>query len=200
MLLSNSLWCQEVWHYTALRTGLAMAPGPLMVPFVTAASARLVHRLGAGPIAAAGCLLFSGALLWRIAFVGVPRNYAGDLLPSMLIGGVGVGLAMGTLIAAAVTALPADRSATGSGLVNSARQVSSALGVAVLITLLARHVDPVSAFRAGWWVAVGLGGLGALISLSLGTSRGAREDRLDRPEMPENVLTVPTTGAVQGAQ
>lgn len=46
MLLSNSLWCQDVWHFSALHTGLAMAPGPAMVPIVTALSGRLVHRLG----------------------------------------------------------------------------------------------------------------------------------------------------------
>lgn len=46
MLLSNSLWCQDVWHYSALQTGLAMAPGPAMVPIATALTARLVHRLG----------------------------------------------------------------------------------------------------------------------------------------------------------
>ena len=35
MLLSNALWCESIWHYSALRTGLAMAPGPAVVPVAT---------------------------------------------------------------------------------------------------------------------------------------------------------------------
>jgi hypothetical protein len=60
MLLSNSLWCQDVWNYSALRTGLAMAPGPAVVPLVTFASSQLVRRAGPGRVAAAGCVL------WRL--------------------------------------------------------------------------------------------------------------------------------------
>ena len=93
MLLSNSLWCQDVWHYSALRTGFAMAPGPLMVPFVTAWSQRLARRVGLAPLIAVGSLLFAAGLAWRIAFAQAAPDYVRDLLPSMIITGVGVGLA-----------------------------------------------------------------------------------------------------------
>jgi EmrB/QacA subfamily drug resistance transporter len=166
MLLSNSLWCQEIWRYSALRTGLAMAPGPLMVPFVTFASARLVRRVGSGPVAAAGSVLFALAMLWRIVASGPGPDYVGDLLPSMLLGGIGVGLALGTLIAAGATALPPARAATGSAIVNSGRQIASALGVAVLVTVLGGS-GSVGDYRVGWWVAAGLALLAAGISLAL---------------------------------
>ena len=39
MLLSNVLWCQEVWHWSALRTGIALVPGPALVPIVTVLTA-----------------------------------------------------------------------------------------------------------------------------------------------------------------
>jgi EmrB/QacA subfamily drug resistance transporter len=187
MLLSNSLWCQDVWRWSALRTGLAMAPGPAMVPIVTILSARLVHRLGANRIAAAGSVIFAASMSWRVAFAGVAPDYARDLLPSMLAGGVGVGLALGTLIAAGATALPAHRSATASAIVNSGRQIASALGVAVLVTLLGAHsADVLGAFRAGWWVAGGLGIAAALASLLIppaapgGAPAAARTDARDR--------------------
>ena len=50
MLLSNVLWCQTVWHYSALRTGLAIAPGPAMVPALAVGSgpAGPPDRLRAG--------------------------------------------------------------------------------------------------------------------------------------------------------
>jgi EmrB/QacA subfamily drug resistance transporter len=167
MLLSNSLWCQQVWHWSALRTGLALAPGPLLVPFTTIASARLLHRVGAGVLSAAGGVLFTLGFVWRIVAAGPGTAYATDLLPAMLIGGVGVGLSMGTLIAAGVTALPADRAATGSGLINSARQLASALGVAVLVTVLARGGDVLADYRLGWSIAAGLALLSGLLGLRI---------------------------------
>jgi hypothetical protein len=169
MLLSNVLWCQQVWHYSALRTGLAMVPGPALVPVVTVLSSRAVHRFGPGPLVAAGSALFAAAMLWRVGLVSVRPNYLLDLLPSMLLGGTGVGLALGTLIAAGVTSLPAHRSATGSAMVNAGRQVAAAVGVAILVSLLGSRlagVDVVS-FRQAWVVAAALSGLAGLLALAL---------------------------------
>lgn len=167
MLLSNSLWCQDVWHYSALRTGLAMVPGPAMVPVVTFASARLVRRLGAGRVAAAGTVLFAISLLWRVALAGPVPDYARDLLPSMLVGGAGVGLTLGTLIAAGATALPAHRSATGSAIINSTRQLASALGVAVLVTILGAATGSRHGYDTGWVIGAGLAILAGAAALAI---------------------------------
>ena len=77
----------------------------------------------------------------------------------MLVGGAGVGLAVSTLIAAGVTALPPQRSATGSAMINAGRQIASAVGVAVLVTLVGVHVDAAGRdeFRLAWLVAALLG-------------------------------------------
>jgi hypothetical protein len=94
-------------------------------------------------------------MLWRVGFASVDPNYVRDLLPSMILGGTGVGLALGTVIAAGVTSLPANRAATGSALINANRQITAALGVAVLVTLLGERVTAASLgdFRAGWVLA-----------------------------------------------
>ena len=169
MLLSNSLWCQDVWHYSALRTGFAMAPGPLMVPFVTAWSQRLTRRVGLAPLIAVGSLLFAAGLAWRIAFAQASPDYVRDLLPSMIITGVGVGLALSSFIAAGATALPTERAATASGTVNSGRQVASALGVAALVTVLGGGGSLVGRFDLAWWIAVALSVLAGVIGLGLTT-------------------------------
>lgn len=173
MLLSNSLWCQNVWHYSPLRTGLAMVVGPALVPIVTVASSRLVHRIGPGPVAAAGSLLFTVSQLWRGYFATATPDYVRDLLPSMLLSGCGVGLALSTLIGAAATALPAHRSATASAIVNSVRQVASALGVAVLVTFLAT-AEGDQGYKIGWAVSAGLALLAAGMSLVLGPAPATR--------------------------
>jgi hypothetical protein len=152
MLLSNVLWCQDVWRWSALRTGLALVPGPALVPIVTALTSRAVRRLGHGPLVVTGGILFAGGMVWRAVFVSVTPDYPRDLLPSMILTGAGVGLVLGTLIAAGVQSLPEGRAATGSALVNTARQISSSVGVAVLVTILGARVSSGSAgdFRLAW--------------------------------------------------
>jgi EmrB/QacA subfamily drug resistance transporter len=169
MLLSNVLWCQDIWHWSALRTGLAMVPGPALVPVVTLLSARAMRRFGHGPLIIAGGLLFGAGMLWRVGMVSLTPDYVRDLLPSMLLNGAGVGFALGTLIAAGVTALPGHRSATGSALVNSGRQIASTVGVAVLVTLLGQRIDAgsVGAFRTGWAIGACLAAACALAGVVL---------------------------------
>ncbi|QUQ64221.1 MFS transporter [Kutzneria sp. CA-103260] len=157
MLLSNVLWCQQVWNWSPLVTGVALVPGPVLVPVVTALTARAAHRFGHGPLVVAGGIFFAAAMGWRVFFVSTVPDYLRDLLPSVVLGGIGVGLAMGTLVAAGVHALPAHRSATGSGLVNSVRQISSTVGVAVLVAVVGARVDARSALEFRWaWAIAGV--------------------------------------------
>jgi EmrB/QacA subfamily drug resistance transporter len=191
MLLSNVLWCQEVWHWSALRTGLAMVPGPALVPVVTLLSARAVRRFGHGPFIIVGGLLFAAGMAWRVGSVSVTSDYVRDLLPSMLFGGAGVGLALGTLVAAGVTSLPGHRSATGSALVNSGRQIASSVGVAVLVTLVGKQIGAgsIGAFRAGWTISACLAGACALTGVVL--------LRPNRPPVPVHGAE-PATESVPG--
>jgi hypothetical protein len=136
MLLMVTLWCQDVWGWSALRTGLAVAPGPLLVPFWAVGAGPLARRVGPGPVAAAGCAIYAaGCVFWRLNLSLVP-DYPANMLPGMLMTGTGVGLTLPTLVSAAVSAVPAHRFATGSGVVTMARQVGIVLGVSVLVTVL----------------------------------------------------------------
>jgi EmrB/QacA subfamily drug resistance transporter len=136
MLLMVTLWCQDVWGWSALRTGLAVAPGPLLVPFWSIAAGPLARKVGPGPVAAAGCVIYAaGCVFWRLNLSLAP-DYAAHMLPGMLLTGTGVGLTLPTLVSAAVSAVPPHRFATGSGIVTMARQVGIVLGVSVLVTVL----------------------------------------------------------------
>ena len=173
MLLSNVLWCQDVWHYSPLRTGVAMAPGPALVPVVTVLSARAVHRFGTGrwspsvrccsPAACCGGQVFVAArrLPGRPAAQHGARRHrrrAGARHPDRGRGHLAAG----------------RRSATGSAMVNAGRQIAAAVGVAMLVTILGARVSAgsVDDFRAAWL-------LGAV--LSLGTALvGVRLSRKQR--------------------
>jgi EmrB/QacA subfamily drug resistance transporter len=137
MLLSVVLWDQEVWGWTALQTGLAVAPGPLMVPlFSFLVAGRLIARFGPGPVIGLGATLFAaGVLWWALATRPVP-DYAGQMLGGMLATGVGVGLTLPTFMAAGASSLPPPSFATGSAVINMLRQVGLAVGVALLVAVL----------------------------------------------------------------
>jgi EmrB/QacA subfamily drug resistance transporter len=153
LILSSVLWCQYHWHYSALRAGLALAPGPLMVPPLAVSAGPLAKRIGPGPVAALGNIAMAIGLFMWVGVVGTTPHYASQLLPGMIVTGIGVGLALPTLVAAAATALPPQRFATGSGIVNMARQVGAVLGVAILVSILAepkRGTLALTAYQHGW--------------------------------------------------
>ncbi|MFJ8043724.1 MFS transporter [Kitasatospora sp. NPDC096147] len=168
MLLTSALWCQQVWDYSALRTGLAIAPGPLLVPPVALGSAALVRRLRPGRLAALGTLLFAAGVGWWALTIGVRPGYTSQLLPGMLLTGLGVGLVLPTLIGAAAAALPRARFATGSAITTMARQIGAVIGVALTVSLIGTPIGPEAAlegFRRGWTaviLAVLLAGAAAL--------------------------------------
>ncbi|MET9655650.1 MFS transporter [Streptomyces sp. NPDC006510] len=170
MLLTSVLWCQQVWGYSAIRTGLAIAPGPLVVPVLAVLSGPVVRRLGAGRTAVLGCLLFASGLAWWAVALDTAPHYASDFLPGMVVTGIGVGLALPTLVGAAATALPPTRFATGSAVTTMARQTGSVLGVALMVTLLGAPDGPgevLDAFRHGWWAAAATAVLAAFTALTL---------------------------------
>jgi EmrB/QacA subfamily drug resistance transporter len=176
MLLSRVLWAQDVWGWSALRTGLAIAPGPLMVPLFATLGGRLVPRLGAGLIIAAGCAIFAAGAAWWAFAAGVHPDYVGEMLGGMLLTGVGTGLALPTLIATGSASLPSHSFATGSAVVNMLRQIGMAVGVAVLIAVLGTPrtaSDAVPAYRDASIVIAAIALAAGVVALALLARRRA---------------------------
>ncbi|MGH3234423.1 MAG: MFS transporter, partial [Streptosporangiaceae bacterium] len=92
MLLSIVLWEQGAWGWSALRAGLAIAPGPLMVPVMSfLAAGRLIRRYGPAAVMILGTLAFGvGGVWWALAVTAGP-DYASGVLGGMILTGVGVG-------------------------------------------------------------------------------------------------------------
>ncbi|MBV9817318.1 MAG: MFS transporter [Solirubrobacterales bacterium] len=154
MLLSLVLWMQEVWGYSALRTGLSIAPGPLLVPvFAFGVAGRLIERFGPGRVIALGGIVYSLGAIWWTLRAGLHPNYPGEVLPGTMLTGAGVGLTLPTFMAAGTSSLPPASFATGSAVINMLRQVGLAIGVAILIAIIGTPHDPHAAldvFRRGW--------------------------------------------------
>jgi len=152
-VLSAVEFLTGVWHYSAVDAGLAIAPGPLMVlPFARLVAPRLSAFLGGpGRVAVIGCLVNAAAQLLWLTQISATPDYATHLLPAQLLGGAGVGLTIPSLLGAGSASLAPGRFGTGSGILNTARQVGTVLGVAGLVAILSRvsSADPVVAYRHG---------------------------------------------------
>lgn len=154
MLLSIVLWMQNVWGWSALHTGLAFAPGPLMVPvFSFLIAGRMITRFGPGRVIGAGATTYAVGIAWWALRAGIHPDYAGQVLPGTLMTGARVGLTLPTFMATGAGSLPPQAFATGSAIVSMLRQVGLAVGVAILIAVLGSPHTPaqaLNAFQAGW--------------------------------------------------
>ena len=169
MLLSIVLWMQNVWGWSALHTGLAFAPGPLMVPlFGFLVTGRLIARFGPGRVIAAGATIYAAGVGWWALRAGLHPNYLGQVLPGTICTGIGVGLTLPTFMATGASALPPEAFATGSGVVNMLRQVGLAVGVSVFVAVVgtpaAGHAS-LTAFQHGWEVIAAIGLAAALVGI-----------------------------------
>jgi EmrB/QacA subfamily drug resistance transporter len=171
MLLSRVLWAQDVWHWSALTTGLSIAPGPLMVPiFSFLVAGRLSARIGAGRVIALGSTIFTIGVVWWALAVGLRVDYVGDMLGGMLLTGVGVGLTLPTFMATGTASLPPHSFATGSAVVNMFRQIGLAIGVAILIAVLGTphsRTATLDVYQRAWFVIAAISFAGALVALAL---------------------------------
>ncbi|HEV2343153.1 MAG TPA: MFS transporter [Actinocrinis sp.] len=185
MVLSCAEWTQNVWGYSALKSGLALVPGVLMVPPFFRISGILSKRIGPGAVAALGNLFFVvGLLVWALR-ITVAADYAAAMLPGAVMVGIGIGLALPTLVATGAFSLPLERAATSSGVINMSRQIGAVIGVAVLVVTLGKPVGTDAthtAFRHGWYAIMVIGLLAAAASLRIGGSfKPSRSQRTATP-------------------
>ena len=185
MLLASVLFLTGVWHESVITAGLQIAPGPLAAAAFSFPGGLLGARYGQRLIGGIGAVLFAAANVWRLR-LGVHPDYAGVFLPAMILSGVGVGLVMPSLSAAATAALPPSRFSTGSGVLVMSRQIGSTLGVAILVVLLGSGGH--GSFTSAWWfIAATALGAGVLLAM-LGPVRRAAAEPAPAPTPSEGQL------------
>ncbi|MFC8525998.1 MFS transporter [Nocardia sp. NPDC057227] len=173
VFLSVALWLENAAGYGPLGAGLALLPGPLAVPLFAALTQRVAAGVPPGYVVAAGLAVFGlGSALLAL---GGGVEYATGILPGWIVIGAGIGIAMPTVIGAAVAGLPPADTATGSAVVNTARQAGNALGVAALVTILGSRAElhAGTGFRQGWIFITVLVLAGAVTALGIRPERVA---------------------------
>jgi EmrB/QacA subfamily drug resistance transporter len=172
----SALYMQLVLGYGPLQVGLAYLPANLiMAAFSLGLSARLVMRFGLRLPLLAGLLLAAGGLA---LFSQAPVNgrFVTDVLPAMVLLGLGAGMAFNPVLLAAMSDVAPSESGLASGMVNTSFMMGGALGLAVLASLAVAHTDDLlasgagslAALAGGYHVAFGSGAAFAAAAALLG--------------------------------
>ncbi|MEV5711779.1 MFS transporter [Actinoallomurus sp. NPDC052274] len=129
-LAFTSLWLQGALGLGPVRAGAALIPLALTSFVVSAAGARLLHGVSPRLSIGIGLLLIGiGSGLQAVLDAG---SSSSAIMPGLIVGGVGVGLAIPVLSAAVMSAVPPERGGMAGGALNTFRQLGYALGIAVL--------------------------------------------------------------------
>jgi EmrB/QacA subfamily drug resistance transporter len=129
-----TLFVQELWGYSPLRTGVAFLPFAAALLVGSAVAAQLVPRIGARPLLIVGAAASAGGLYW-LSRMTEHGTYAGELLGAALTIGIGLGLLFVPLSLVALARVGEADTGVASSLLNAGRQVGAAIGLAVLGTV-----------------------------------------------------------------
>jgi MFS family permease len=153
----SALYLQLVLGYTPMQVGLSFLPGNLIMAFMSlGASARIVVRWGIrGPFAAGLLIAASGLALFARA--PVDGQFLVDVLPAMVLLGIGAGIAFNPMLLAAMNDVAPEDAGLASGVVNTSFMMGGALGLAVLASVAAARTAQVQADGAAEAVALNAG-------------------------------------------
>jgi EmrB/QacA subfamily drug resistance transporter len=150
----SALYLQLVLGYSPLQVGLAFLPANLIMAFFSLGlSAKLVLRFGIRPPLAIG-LALAAAGLGLFARAPVDGNFLLDVFPSMILLGLGAGMAFNPVLLAAMSDVEESEAGLASGVVNTSFMMGGALGLAILASLAASRTDSLAASGDGTLAAL----------------------------------------------
>jgi predicted MFS family arabinose efflux permease len=160
-----ALYLERVSGYDPITTGLAFLPQTVIVAiFSIAVTKRLIARFGSPPVMFLGMALVSAGPLVLAPGLRGTASYAPILLVAFILIGIGAGMSFMTLMQSAMAGVPDEDAGIASGLVNVSLQIGSAVGVAVLGTIVASRTHALDlagqsfadatagGFRLSFWV------------------------------------------------
>jgi EmrB/QacA subfamily drug resistance transporter len=169
-----SLYMQNVLGYSATEAGASFLPMTILIVIFAPIAGKLSDRIGSRWLMAAGMTLVGGSLLVD-GQLDASSNFW-NILPALLLGGVGMGFAMTPTAAAVMGSVAVDKAGVGSAVLNSMRQVGGSLGIAVMGAIVAAYVSAprtspeaipqfVDGFQRAVTVAAGIAFAAAIIAV-----------------------------------
>jgi EmrB/QacA subfamily drug resistance transporter len=187
-----SLYIQQILGYSPVQAGASFLPATLLIVILAPIVGRQSDRIGSRWLTGAGMLLASVSLL-LFSRLDTGSSYW-DILPGLVVLGIGMAMTMTPTTAAAMSSVPRDQAGVGSAVLNSMRQVGGSLGIAVTGAIVAHvsassladgHPRPVAfvdGFQAGLLVAAAIALAGAVIAVATMRSHSRPELQAEEPE------------------
>ena len=134
MFFFLTLFIQDVWGYSPLRTGLAYLPFVPVVLVMTVAAQQAVSRIGARPLLIAGSAISAGGMFW-MSRITARSTFAGGMLGPEMVLGAGIGSLFVLIYLVGLNKVRDDDAGVASSLINVGQQVGGAIGLAVVGTV-----------------------------------------------------------------
>jgi MFS family permease len=208
MFFLGALYMQRILGYDALEVGLAYLPLTVVMGTMSFRfTGQLNLKYGPEATLVPAMIFVAAGLLW-LARTPIDANYAVDLLPSMILIGLGAGLGFPSLMTLAMSGVAEGDSGLASGLVNTSLQVGGAIGLAVLTTfatdrtdrLLADGEPAAEALNSGYHLAYLIGAGLVLVAIAIAfTALRARIPELAPEPAPEPVVEPAPVGVGEPA-
>jgi predicted MFS family arabinose efflux permease len=130
-----SLYVQGVLGYSPTQAGATFLPMTVLIILVAPQAGRLSDKFGPRWLITVGQALLAVSLL-LFSRLGLDSDFY-DLLPALILGGLGMALSMAPLTSAAMGSIPVDKAGVGSAVINSMRQVGGSVGLALMGAIIA---------------------------------------------------------------
>jgi EmrB/QacA subfamily drug resistance transporter len=167
-----SLYMQNVLGYSAVQAGAAFLPMTLIIILVAPIAGKSSDRFGSRWLMTIGMVLLGVQLLY-LSQLGPDAEFW-NLLPGLLVGGLGMAMTMTPTAAAATRAVPVHKAGVGSAVLNAMRQVGGSVGIALMGAIVAHEASGspgIDGFMAGYeralFVAALIAFAGSIVALSL---------------------------------
>jgi MFS family permease len=200
MFFLGALYLQRVLGYDALEVGLAFLPATVAMGALSLGfSEKLIMRFGPKRTLIPGVAMVGVGML-LFARTPVHGTYLTDLLPPMLLVGIGVGTAFPSLMTLAMSGATPSEAGLASGVVNTSLQVGGAIGLAVLATLASERTDSIgnsashlSALNSGYHLAYLVGAGLVAVALVIAVTVLRAPAPMPAGEMPAEGAPSPAT-------
>jgi MFS family permease len=163
VFLFLTYYLQQTLGFSPVETGLAFLPMVAGIMLTaTTSTAKLLPRFGARPLIPTGMTLAAAGMVY-LTGIGLDSSYAADVLPGLVVMGLGIGLVMAPAMNTATAGVDAQDAGVASAMVNTAQQVGGSIGTALLSSIAASAAKsfagplPLAAVHsyttAFWWTA-----------------------------------------------
>ena len=172
MFFGLILFLVNVWEWSIIKAGFAVAPGPALAAILAPRCGKLAGQIGQRPLVVLGGAVFAISGLYRVAFLTASVDYLTAIAVPLALDAVAIALIFPQVTSVSAQALPINRTGVGGATTQAVRQFGGSFGVALTIALLGTATETaslLSGFERIWWLLVAGGIVTTLFALRLRT-------------------------------